>query len=383
MLDVLHEVFLHHVAPLRELVLVTGHHAEAAAGQHDVEEAGEVGMRLVDPRAQTAQHAGRVGRHPTDLVVDRRHPEVGAPRDPRSAQRRSADRSGERAAVHGIGDRRARVRSRDHREHQREVAHRLRHRALHRVTVPGGGHRVDGDEPRRGAQADHATKGRGDSQRAAEVAALGQRTHAGSERDRAAARRAAARECRVPGISGGAEHRVEGVGAGAVLRRVGLADHDRSRGLQPLDDQTVLVRDVMLEDLRAPRRADPARGREVLDRNGNAVQRPELRASRERAGGRARRGQRLIRGDRAVRVERRVDSRDPIEDRAGQLERRDLPPPDEGDESRGRRETEVVVGHGPPMPAITRTSPRSSRRLWRPDPCRTPRACRSCRRRES
>ena len=63
-------------------------------------------------------------------------------------------------------------------------------------------------------------------------------------RGRRAAARPARRPRQVPRVARRAEDRVEGLRAGAELGRVRLADHDRARGAQPLDQQRVGVRHV-------------------------------------------------------------------------------------------------------------------------------------------
>ena len=63
---------------------------------------------------------------------------------------------------------------------------------------------------------------------AAHVGAGRERHHAGRQRHRRAAGRAGAGLLGVERIAGRAVHRVHGIGAGAELGRVGLADHDRA-----------------------------------------------------------------------------------------------------------------------------------------------------------
>src|SRR5205814_9055634 len=123
--------------------------------------------------------------------------------------------------------------------------------------TPREGRRPDGDESGRGAKAHDAAEGRGEPEGASEIRALREGPHTRRERDRGAAARPAAREGRVPGIARRTEDRVERVRAGAELGRVGLAEDDRARRLEPLDDQGVPIGDAVLEDLRALRGADP------------------------------------------------------------------------------------------------------------------------------
>ena len=343
--DVLDEVLLHHAAPLGQLFLVARHHGHAAAREHDLPQPREVRMRLLDAGAEAAKHLGGGARERADLVVDGRDAEIAAPRQAQAAHARAPDGVDEGARVHGIGDRRARIGARDHREHQRGVGDGTRHGAADAPWIPRERRRMVGHEAGRGAEADHAAERRGQAQRAAEIGALGQRAEAGGERDGAAARRAARRERRVPRVARDAEDLVEGVGARAKLRRVGLAHHDRPRRLQPRDDQRVFLGHVMLVDLAAPRGADALGRREVLDRHRHAVQRTEARAAPGRRRRLLRGLQRRLGGHRAVGVQARVHALEAGEHRLHEVERRDRAARDQRDELRGRHEAEIAVSH--------------------------------------
>ncbi len=162
----------------------------------------------------------------------------------------------------------------------------------------------------RGAQADDAAERRRRAQAPAEIGALGERHHARGERRRAAAGRAGSRQRRVPRIARRAEHLVDGVGPRAELGRVGLAEHDRARRLQPHDDLGVFGGHVILEQRRAPGGADARGRREVLDPDRNPVQGTELPALADRALGLARPPERLFRRDRAEGVDLGVEPLD-------------------------------------------------------------------------
>ena len=80
------------------------------------------------------------------------------------------------------------------------------------------------------------------------------------------------------GFSVDAEHRVEGLRTGAELRRVRLADNNRAGATESLDCRRVLVRHELLEERRPERRPDPLRRLEILVRDRQAVERPDVAA---------------------------------------------------------------------------------------------------------
>ena len=150
----------------------------------------------------------------------------------------------ELARVHVVGERRPVVGAGDHREHQRGVGDRARHRAGHADRVPGERPRViRARGPGVVRKPDDAAEGRrasGASRRVSEPWASGPMPVASAT---------AAPPLEPPQVSAGfhglrvgAEHRVERVAARAELRRVGLADHDGARRLEPLHDERVLAR---------------------------------------------------------------------------------------------------------------------------------------------
>ena len=74
-------------------------------------------------------------------------------------------------------------------------------------------------------------------------------------------------------IARGAEHGVERLRSGAELRRVRLAEGDRTGGANARDDQRVAGRDVVAIEGRAAGRANSRRVDEILVRNGKPVER--------------------------------------------------------------------------------------------------------------
>ena len=99
LLDVPHEPLLHLRFPARELVGVARDHAEAAGGQHDVVDLGEVGAGPLDLRAEAAEYReGALGDR-GHLVVHRDQPvEIGRPRHAPALDRGPLHRGGERGA---------------------------------------------------------------------------------------------------------------------------------------------------------------------------------------------------------------------------------------------------------------------------------------------
>src|SRR5205814_592799 len=118
-LDVLYEVLLHDAAPPRELVGVARGHAGAPAHQRDLLRPRQVWMGVGDAAPERSKDAHGAVADGEDLVVDRRHAEVAAPRDAPALESRRADGPDERAWVHLVRDWRAWIGTRDGREHQR------------------------------------------------------------------------------------------------------------------------------------------------------------------------------------------------------------------------------------------------------------------------
>ena len=206
------------------------------------------------------------GRH---LGVDRQAAQVAAPGDPQPASGRSQVRDGERLRDR---ERIARVRAGERREQQRDVARRARDRPEHRQRVPRVARPGVRDPAGGGAQADEVAERGGVADARAEVGPVGERHHPGRDGGRRAAAGAAGRAREVVRVARRAEDRVEGLRARAELGRVRLADHDRARRAQALDDQRVVLRDVLGEQRRAVRRPHPGRVLEVLDRDRQPVQ---------------------------------------------------------------------------------------------------------------
>ena len=117
--------------------------------------------------------------------------------------------------------------------------------------------------------------------------------------------------------------RVDRADAVRELVQPELAEEHRAGFAQLAHDRRVLLRNPGREDPRSGRRADPFCREEVLDRDGNAVQRTSVPARRDLICGFARLRARDLRGHGHERVKARVDLFDARETRLGQLRRRD------------------------------------------------------------
>ena len=140
-----------------------------------------------------------------------------------------------------------------------------------------------------------------------------------------------------------AEHRVEGLRAGAELGGVGLADDDRARRPHPFDVERVLVGDEVAVDGGAERGPHPPGRGEVLDCDRQPLERARRLAPRE---GRVRRagafeGRLRVQGD--DRVHGRVHLLDAGEEPAHELLGTELAGGDAAHEIAGRREHDVGV----------------------------------------
>ena len=122
--------------------------------------------------------------------------------------------------------------------------------------------------------------------------ASGQQT--GGERRPGAAARTARALRQVVGIDGRAVHLVVGVRAHPELGHVGLADRDHAGLPQALDENRVLRRHEVLVDRGAPCEGKADGGLQVLEGDGEAVQRPDLLSSRHTPVGLIGQGQALV-----------------------------------------------------------------------------------------
>ena len=215
---------------------------------------------------------------------------------------------------------------------------------------------------RRRPQPEHVAEARRVAQRATHVAAVGERPHAGRERDGGAAAAPAAGPGGVVGVAGRPEQPVGRLRPGPELRHVGLAHPDAAGHPHPRREHRVLGRHHLRVDRRPPRRAHPGGRQQVLVRHRQPVQQPyRTRAQHVRvelvgaAPGRV-----VVAGHQ--RVEHRVDGVGPVEAGVEQLSGRQLPAPEQAGERHGGQQAEIV-DHGrsvrlrPAPPAPPRPAP--------------------------
>ena len=209
-----------------------------------------------------------------------------------------------------------------------------------------GRQEVERDPPEARLQPDDARPRRRNAHRSAHVGALGERHTPRCNRRAGAARRATRRPLGVPRVTRHTpQARLREARVGELGRR-GLADHDAAGAQEPLDEQRGVVGNVVLERVRAERRALARGRRQILDRDRHAVQRPDLLAPRDGLVGGPPEGDRLVRIGEDEAVQRAVHLLDPRErvtddGLRGKLAHTDAP----GELGRGR-EAEIEIGHG-------------------------------------
>ena len=137
------------------------------------------------------------------------------------------------------------------------------------------------------------------------------------------------------------EHRVEGLRSRAELRRVRLADDDRAGVTEPLDEQRILGRHEIPVDRRPECRPDPVGGLQILVRDRQAVQRPDLPAVGQVFIGEPRALHRLIGDQRDDGVDAGIDALDLREVGADHVPRRQLLGADQTRELDGAQLTDV------------------------------------------
>ncbi len=150
--------------------------------------------------------------------------------------------------IERTGQRIAGVAARHGGEHQRGVGHVSRHGTLNVISREPYGSPVRRHQTRGAADGDDAAESGGDSEAAPGVGAGADRHHVAGERDGGSARGSAAGTRGVEGIARRAVDLVDGVGAGAEFRRVGLAERDGAGASERRHNALVLVRDMILVD---------------------------------------------------------------------------------------------------------------------------------------
>ena len=139
--------------------------------------------------------------------------------------------------------------------------------------------RIDGHPPRHRADPGDPAIRRRDADRAAEIRAEADRRHVGGDSGAGPAARASCGHVEIERVARQPENAVGGVHVMRELRRVRLADQDGTCGPQPLDRDDVLLGDEMLVDLRPERRPQILRVQDVLDDEGDALERTRILAA--------------------------------------------------------------------------------------------------------
>ncbi len=234
LLDVPHDGVLQRVPALVEQPAVG--ELEATRPQHpeDLVRAREVGLRVF-------HHAAQILEDVTLPVHRRRHarvhgqpPEVPAPGDACPGEV-ALQRAGEDCTRLGDRDGGAGVGARHGAQHEGGVPDGTGHGTFGGEREPRGDVGPGRDPARGGTQAHDVAEGGRVAQGAAHVRAVGDWEHPAGQRDRRPAARAAARLRWIVGVERLAEDLVEGLGAGAELGSVGLADGDGAGFLETLD----------------------------------------------------------------------------------------------------------------------------------------------------
>ena len=180
----------------------------------------------------------------------------------------------------------------------------------------------------RGLDAEDAAEGGRDADGAAAVAAGGDGAQPGCQGRARAAAGAAGSAGGVPGVAAGFAHLVLGGARLPELRGVGLAQHDGAGGLDALHHHRVYLGDAVAEQGRAHGGGDALAHLQVLDGDGDAVQRPQRPAAGHGVIGGAGVGQRLLLAEGEVGVQPGVQPLDALIEMLGDLHRRHLPRPD-------------------------------------------------------
>ncbi|CAM5251448.1 hypothetical protein SXANM310S_00044 [Streptomyces xanthochromogenes] len=170
-------------------------------------------------------------------------------------------------------------------EQERQVPGRARHRSDHgevqfrRQGRRGGRHHPAGRrEPDGRLVCVDTTEVCRGAKRSGEVGADGQRAEPGRQGRGRSAGGSTRRTTVIPGVVGGAVDPVEGLDVLQPHGHVGLAEHDRARGLEPGDLYRVLGRQVVAVRRHAPSGGQSGDVVRLLDRHRDAEQRSDVAA---------------------------------------------------------------------------------------------------------
>ena len=285
--DVGADVGPHILRPGKHLVLVRRQEGQGAQHFEGLVGAGAVGCRVFGVGENRAEQSGLFGEDRGDVGLGGGEAEIRGDRDPQPRQvnrgrGEEIRRAPDRAPVHRGRQRVQRVVAGDRTQQQAGIRDRPSHGTENGQVAPPQAALVAGHQAGRGPEPDDAAERRRVAQRPAGVRSSADRHHPGGQSDGGSSRGAGAGLRRVEGVAGRAIDRVAGVGAGAELRGVGLADDDRSRRTRRGDDPFVVIGDEVTEDDAAMGGDEAAGFLQVLDADRQAVQRRQLVAVDDR-----------------------------------------------------------------------------------------------------
>ena len=229
-----------------------------------------------------------------------------------------------------------------HAQKKRDIGHRSRQRTLDVETEKRQFTGRRRHEPDRRPKPHDVVEAGGISQRAAEVAAVGNRQHPGRERRSGAAARPAGGFRDVVGVDGGSVDLVVGVRPHAELRHVGLADRNGARQSQASDEDRVLDGHRVPVDRGTARERKPDRRFEILEGDREAVQRSHGLARRSRIGVVSEGETSFIREFRDNRVDGRIERVDAVQMRLHHVARGHLSRADQAGDLARAQEAELV-----------------------------------------
>ena len=150
---------------------------------------------------------------------------------------------------------------------------------------------------------------------------------------------------RIPGVMTRAIMRIARRSADGPLVHIQLAQNNGARLAQARDDLGIGGRNMIPQERRPPGQPNPSDFAVVLQRNGNAVERPEGISRRHRLFRSFGRIQRRVRRDGEIGIQSRVERFDTVEVGLNELYRRELAGPNQTDNIRDAQLREIRGGH--------------------------------------
>jgi hypothetical protein len=277
-LGVVDDVAIEQVARFLQPLAVRGDEMHAAQHFEHVVHAAEVRRAVLHFLERRAEGGDPRTEHVGNVAIDRRAAEIGRHRGSDLAEVDGAKLGGDAPGVVG-GERVALVDADLGAQQQMGVGNRAAHRSRDAERAQPcraihGRHKAG----RRAEPGDAAERG-GRAQAAAVIRARRQRDLSQRQRNSRAPRRAGAGPIWVERIAGRAVDAVGGVGAGTELRRIGLGQNDAAGVAYARNAVFVGRRHGVLEQQRAPGRAQALGGLQVLHADRQAGQRPWILAA--------------------------------------------------------------------------------------------------------